>query len=399
MYIEELIDRLATNGAYLFHLPLSISYFDVTIVSSLSEQTNRGNAYTEKQRGLALRLATKYAFQLSTALGVDVAAIIKNPQYKHSLRVLSNIKSINIVDREGVSTIEVHFPYNQELVDIIKKYKDEQPNIEYKGLQWNSVEKCWDFSLSEPNIQFLNSFIESGFIADELFLKYKTEIQEIEYRMDEYIPMIEYVDGHFRYRNVVDHIPQPTSTDLVEVLLHARRHGITCWDEPIDIALESVDPVIYKFLKNTSGEVSFPPGETRLEQISDILNFSKNVLFVIPGGTEIDHLQYVHEYLISSGYQNDQMTVMFRLDSSSGRICNDYIKEHKLNTPLTDKVKFVFVSGKIPKPLIESGKNFDAIIHFGTNSAHYTLKNFVKSHHNVISMNLPNRKNREINFG
>jgi hypothetical protein len=336
---------------------------------------------------------------LSTALGVDVAAIIKNPQYKHSLRVLSNIKSINIVDREGVSTIEVHFPYNQELVDIIKKYKDEQPNIEYKGLQWNSVEKCWDFSLSEPNIQFLNSFIESGFIADELFLKYKTEIQGIEYRMDEYIPMIEYVDGHFRYRNVVDHIPQPTSTDLVEVLLHARRHGITCWDEPIDIALESVDPVIYKFLKNTSGEVSFPPGETRLEQISDILNFSKNVLFVIPGGTEIDHLQYVHEYLISSGYQNDQMTVMFRLDSSSGRICNDYIKEHKLNTPLSDAVKFVFISGKMPKPLIDSDKNFDMIIHFGTNSAHYTLKNFVKNHHNVISMNLPNRKDREINFG
>ena len=107
----------------------------------------------------------------------------------------------------------------------------------------------------------------------------------------------------------------------------------------------------------------------------------------------------MHEYLKLTRYQDEQMTVMFRLDSSSGRMCNDYIKENKLNTPLTDKVKFVFVSGKIPKPLIESGKNFDAIIHFGTNSAHYTLKNFVKSHHNVISMNLPNRKNREINFG
>ena len=399
MYIEELIDRLATNGNYLFHSTLTIAYVDITIVNSLSDQVLRGSAYTEKQRGLALRLVTKYASLLSAELGVDVATIIKNPQYKHPIRVLSGIRAINIVDREGVPTIEVQFPYNQEIVDSIKKYKDDQSSLEFKVLQWNSDKKCWDFGLSEPNIQFLNSFVDVGFVVDDLFLKYKTEIQEIEYHMDEYIPMIEYVDGHFRYRNVVDHIPQPNSTNLVEVLLHARRHGITCWDEPIDIALESIDPVIYKFLKNTSGEVSFPPGETRLEQISDILTFSENVLFVIPGGTEIDHLQYVHEYLLSSNYRNDQMTVMFRLDSSSGRICNDYIKEHKLNTPLSDTVKFVFISGKMPKPLIESDKNFDMIIHFGTNSAHYTLKNYIKNHHNVISMNLPNRKNRELNFG
>jgi len=87
---------------------------------------------------------------------------------------------------------------------------------------------------------------------------------------------------------------------------------------------------------------------------------------------------------------------MFRLDSSSGKICNDYIKQNKLNTPINDEIKFVFVSGKIPKPLIDSGKTFDAVIHFGTNSAHYTLKNFVRNHHNVISMNLPNQRNKEL---
>ena len=399
MYIEELIDRLASNGNYLFHRPLTIAYVDITIVTSLSDQIQRGSAYTEKQRGLALRIVSKYTSQLSTDLGVDVLALTKNPQYKHPVRVLSGIRAINIVDREDHHVIAVQFPYNQELVDSIKKYKDELPRFDNEGIQWNSEIKCWDFKLTEPNIQFLGSFIELGFVADDLFLKYRAEIQEIEYHMDEYIPIVEYVDGHFRYRNVVDHIPQPASTNLVEVLLHARRYGITCWDESIDIALESVDPVIYKFLKNATGEVSFPPGETELEQINDVLTFSENVLFVIPGGTELDHLRYVHEYLKLTRYQDEQMTVMFRLDSSSGRMCNDYIKENKLNTPLTDKVKFVFVSGKIPKPLIESGKNFDAIIHFGTNSAHYTLKNFVKSHHNVISMNLPNRKNREINFG
>jgi len=399
MYIEDLIDRLACYGNYLFHSPLTIAYVDITIVTSLSDQIQRGNAYTEKQRGLALRIVSKYVGVLSADLGFDVGTLLKNPQFSNPIRVISGIKSISIVDRGTGPVLAVQFPYNQELVDNIKKYKDSLTNFQAININWNSEEKYWEFGFTEPNIQFLCSFIDIGFVADEQFLKYRTEIQEIEHRIDEYVPIVEYVNGHFRYRNVVDHIPQPTSLNLVEVLLHARRHGINCWDESIDIALESVDPVIYKFLKNSSGEVSFPPGETELDQISDILTFSENVLFVIPGGTEIDHLKYVHEYLNSSKYQNEQMTVMFRLDSSSGRMCNEYIKEHKLNTPLSDKIKFVFVSGKIPKPLIESGKTFDVIVHFGTNSAHYTLKNFVKNHHNVISMNLPNRKNREINFG
>ena len=112
----------------------------------------------------------------------------------------------------------------------------------------------------------------------------------------------------------------------------------------------------------------------------------------------LEHLTYAHDYLKSIGYTNEQMTVLFRLDSSFGKMCNSYIKENKLNSPISNKIKFTFISGKIPKPLIESGKNFDAVIHFGTNSAHYTLKNYIKHHNNVISMNIPNNKNKELNF-
>ena len=121
-------------------------------------------------------------------------------------------------------------------------------------------------------------------------------------------------------------------------------------------------------------------------------------MFVIPGGSELDHLKTVHKFLCNQHIANDQLTVMFRLDSSSGKMCNDYIKENKLNTPISDTTKFVCVSGKIPKPLIENGKKFDLVVHFGTNSAHYTLKNYIKNHHNVISMSLHN-DNKELNFG
>ena len=391
MFIEDLIDRLSSNGNYLFHPSLSISYIDTNLVVSLSAQINQGSAYTEKQRGLALRIVTKYQTQLSTDLAVDVAAIVKNPQYKHGLRVLSGIRAINIVNREAVPTIAVQFPYHAELVENIKAYKDTRMSSVFDSINWNSIEKCWDFALTESNIQFLESYIEQGFVADNLFLQYIDDIRSIKQNIDKYVPIVEYVDGNFKYSNIVDRIPQPTSTNLVEVLLHAKRHGITCWDETIAEALESVNPTTHRFLKAPTSSTD-KSQETTLDQIRDILRYSETVLFVIPGGTEIEHLQHIHEYLKSIDYQEEQMTVMFRLDSSSGKICNDYIKQHKLNTPLNDSVKFVFVSGKIPKPLIAANKNFEVVVHFGTNSAHYTLQIFVRNHHSVISMNLPNRK-------
>jgi hypothetical protein len=193
----------------------------------------------------------------------------------------------------------------------------------------------------------------------------------------------------------MSNLPQPESDDLVEVLMHARRHGITTWDDAIKIALESITPSVYNFLKTPTGQILMQPDFTGLPAIKEIIHHCGDILFVIPGGTELDHLTHSHEYLLNEGYTNDQMTVMFRLDSSSGKICNDYIKQNKINTPLSNDTRFVFISGKIPKPLIESGKQFDLVVHFGTNSAHYTLKNYVKQHHNVISMNITN-KNKEL---
>ena len=79
---------------------------------------------------------------------------------------------------------------------------------------------------------------------------------------------------------------------------------------------------------------------------------------------------------------------LFRLDSSFGTMCNDYIKFNSLNNPISEKTKFVFISGKLPKPLIESNKDFDILIHYGLNSAHHGLRYFIKSHHNVINIGL-----------
>ena len=386
MYIEELIDRLACNGNFLFNQQLVINNNDWNIVYSLSEQIQRGNAYTEKQRGLAIRIVTKYAYKLAEE---NIIVDVLNPQFKMPARVLSDAKTITIkTTADRTMYIAVRFPYSQLLIDTIKEHKKHIPYTDVgDGISWNNETKEWDFDLTEENIKFVGT-IQSGFETDELFSKLLKDIQDIEAHFEDYVPIVTFEDGKFIYKNVMTNLPQPGSTDVVEVLLHARQHGITTWDDAIDIALQSINPTVYNFLKTPTGEILMQPEFVSLSAIKDIIGYSGNVLFVIPGGTELDHLTYAHEYLLSDGYDNSQMTVMFRLDSSSGKICNDYIRQHKVNTPLSDDIKFVFISRKIPKPLIESGKQFDLVVHFGTNSAHYTLKDYIKNHHNVVSMHI-----------
>jgi hypothetical protein len=396
MYIEDIINRLAGNGIYIFEPPVVTNKNDWNILFSLSTQIEKGNAFTEKQRALSLRLITKYTEEL-TVLGIDVLRELANPIFQFPVRVLSDIKTVSIDNDEA--KILVSFPFDQEIVDLIKAYKQTLPYIGSNGISWDSEKKLWAFMLNEQNIKFVGTLAPGKFHYDDQFMELFHSIEEIEKHFEDYIPIVVFEDGEFRYKNTVKSIPQPSSNNVIEVLLEARRYGINCWDDSIDLALQSIEPAVYGFLKNASGQpIEVQPEGAGLNNIKDILDLSNNVLVIIPGGTELEHLRYTHQYLTSIGHPETEMTVLFRLDSSFGQVCNDYIKEHKLNTPISNDVKFVFISGKIPKPLIASGKQFDLVIHYGTNSAHYTLKNYVKQHHNVISMNLPTSKIRELKF-
>ena len=396
MYIEDLIDRLANNGQYIFADMLSVHTFDRPIVNSLSQQAS---AYTEKQRGLALKLVTKYKDQLSTTLKINVSAILEAPLFKNAIRILGSAKQIILIETADSKYIDVKFPYSSELVDLIKEYKKTLTFNEAIGIMWQDDTKTWRFDLTELNILFLSSFVENGFNADEKFVRYITEVKEIEANFINYIPMVAYEDGRFVYKNVVDKIPQPISTDLIEVLLHARKYGIHCWDDAIDQAINSdaVNINLQTIFKSNSNTVVLDHGN-----LNDLVAILEDgvTLFVLPGGLELDYLKTVHRFLGSKGYTNDQLSVMFRLDNSikSGSACNLYIKDNILNNMINETTKFAFVSGKITKAILESPIKIDNVIHFGTSSAHYTLRNYVRNHHNVISFTLTHTT-MELPFG
>jgi DNA helicase HerA-like ATPase len=104
-----------------------------------------------------------------------------------------------------------------------------------------------------------------------------------------------------------------------------------------------------------------------------------------------------YEFLKSLDITADEMSVMFRLPKETGEKFNKFVKDEQLNNPITEKTRVVFISGKVPKTVIESNIKFNCVVNFSLHSVHYTIREFVKNHHNVIHI-LDKKPQRNFNF-
>lgn len=397
MFIEDLIHRLSGDGIYLFVAdPIPLLQMDEGIVNSLSTQIAMGNGFTEKQAILALKLVRRYARQLSVALNKDVIPFIDSPEYKLPTRIINQSKTIVIKKIVGSNKkiISINFPYNEIVVNNIKVYKKLLSQKSHTGnsINWNIDNKSWDFDLREEHVSWINSnIVNESFVVDESFVELVDQIEKVKNNIEGHVPMVIFEENKFRFVNVPPSVPQPSSLDVVDVLVEARKYGITIWSETIDAVLGKIDlnPFLLKFLTSPN-LTSLPEDREKLTMtdITSIVECSLPCLVVIPGGSELKHLELCYKLFQKYGISTEEMTVLFRLEGEIGKNTNSFIKENKLNNPISEKIKIVFISGKVPKPLVESKTNFSTILNFGISGVHYTLSNYLKNHHFVINYTL-----------
>jgi len=389
MFIEDLIDRLACEGNYMFSSSLSISSNDFKLMSSFSTQIAHGRGLTEKQKNYAIKILKKYSSILSAEFGVDINPLLTNPAMKFPTRVIPQSRNITIEkDENSISYIIARFPYDKEIIDKIILHRRNSTALDRNEVNWDADNKYWKFALTEQNICFLSSW--QNFQMDEKLLEYFKEIAAIQQQIENYVPMVTLDNNKkFIYKNVSKNIPTINSDNLIEVLLIARKYGVTCWSEEIDAELDKIiNNTVKSFLRsNYSDKVINTKTPITFDEVEEIIRYYENILFIIPCGSELKYLKGTYENLISKNYKNESMAVLFRLAAAQDQLnCNKFIHDNSLNNPISDKTTLIFVSGKIPKPLIETNKKFDLVINFGTSSAHYTLQNFLKNHHNVVTM-------------
>jgi len=268
--------------------------------------------------------------------------------------------------------------------------------------QWDPEHKAWIFSLDERSLTFLGRVaIEENFIVDEEFENYQNQIREIEANIEQYIPMLSFDGKNLKFLNISEKIAQPTNSNILENLFKARKLGIFTWDETIEQTDEwkNADPVVKKFLQTDPGEnMSINLEENGIFSLKDIVKFMGPALFVIPGGSEIEKLEKSLDFLKVNEISNEEISVLFRLPNETGEKFNNFVREEKLNSSISEKTKAVFISSKVPKTILDKKIKFNCVVNFNFYNIHYSIKNLLNWHHNVINV-LDNNKTRTLDFG
>jgi hypothetical protein len=383
LYIEDLICRLANEGPYMFTQPLQIWSMDASVIASLGQNPTLGKGFTEKQRNLVLRLCKKYRSQLFTQFGKDSEDALDNPEFKFPLiEPASQEKTITIVDKE----ILVKFPFSEEIVAKIRKFRD---TCLVKLVDWDSEDKAWKFKLEENNVMWIAGNLNlSTYSVDPEFTRIFEEISEILGKIEDHVPIIVKTDTGFSFLNVTDSVPQPSNDGLIETLLLAKHYGITTWDENVSNLLKTVQlsPILAEFLNETNtNSLEFDVYENSIDQFTDLFKYNVPALIIVPGYNEFFTLKNWLQWLKNQNFEEKDISVMFRLANDTGSMFNDLVKQNNINNPVGENTKIVFISQKLPKPLIKSGIDFKLIINLGSLSGvHYSVSSYLDNRPDII---------------
>jgi hypothetical protein len=380
MYIEDLIERLGPFS-------VSINSYDQSVIDSFRSQIQMGIGMTEKQSQLAIKLIKRYRHDLENYAGVasgTVQGIIDSPQFKLATRQLVPTRTIKIItDNDRQKFIEARFPYDENALKKIRNFKSSS-----KIRRWDKESGAWIFDLSEEHIKFLiELFDQNQFEYDEEFQNYVEQYNLIISNIEKYAPML--AEDH-TIKNSPKYMPKINGTDIIESVFQARRMGVILWDDSIDQYLKSdqTNPIIQKFLyKDVTQEIELGRGLKDLQCLELIIKHLGPTLFVIPGGSELEKTNLSYDILRGMGLEDKNISVLFRLPNETGKNFNEFVKNHQLNTPISEETLAVFVSNKLPKTVAKSGIRFNSIVNLGFDSAHYTLKEFMKNHQNSVLLN------------
>lgn len=390
MYIEDLLMTL-----YQY---LSVNRYDKLILNNFVGLSMSGTGLTEKQSQLAVKMLKRYSKNLSSHLGKNVNDDLIMPQFRYPVRKTKNQKTVSIIDHQIYSkAIKLEIPYNQEIINSIR-----QNRSDLGFANWDSDTKSWIFSLDEKNLNFLSKISENyGIVADEEIQGYFDQTKNILNAIEEHIPMLSIIEEKPVYKNVSNFVPKLETDNVISALFEARLSGIFTWDDKVSEYLNriEIDPLVKDYFNHESSKNFYIDNEIfPVQVLSSIIQYTCPVLFIISPGDELKKTKQIFDLLINMGYSTEQISVMFRLSNNEDKDFNSFVKDSDINNQISDKTLFVFVSAKMPKPVLQSNLRFNNIIVMGRLPHHSSIREYTKNKPNLIFY-CESNKNLELNFG
>jgi len=169
--------------------------------------------WTEKQARLALVLLKRYLTKFQ-AHGMDIKKLLDTPVYEDEFRVISFDKSIRkFQDDEGVDMIELRFPYNKKIIQLIRCIKDKR-DLPGMYAMYDGEAKKWTFIHSDVTAYYLTLIAvryDFKFMDDSLLNDYEEIKQGITGHRK---PTARLVDGEVTLSNAPESLQEYWNQNL-----------------------------------------------------------------------------------------------------------------------------------------------------------------------------------------
>jgi len=332
---------------------IQLSHQDLTAANSFQSVILGGNQLTKNQANFIIKILQKYRMFAKMA-GLDYTAVIDNPEWKKSFRVLDLSKRAYIEkDSESNLWICLKFPF--ALKEVFEK--EISPSVkDYSSSVWDAEEKVRKLKFYNFNLIEVFEFLQKhNFDIDDTFMIALAEVEEIWQNSEEISPGC-CIDGDGvalvnPIEDAVNFFVENKSGIVASDLLLAKSMGYPYLEKPQNL-VEKI-----AFLSETKFHVK------SIESFFEIYkSVGGPVAVILNKGDNSEN--WVKEFCGISkdfGIDSEEIRICFRLDKQEDRGFNQWVKDSGYGGKVESGNIFIF-QNKPPKWLFSEGKNVKIII-------------------------------------
>ncbi len=356
---------------------------DYETVRSLAESQY---AWTEKQARLALVILKRYLTKFQ-AHGMDIKELLDKPQYDDDFRVISFDKVIEkYTDDDNVDRIEMRFPYNKKVIQLIRCMKDKRDLPGMYAL-YDGEKKRWTFQHSDVTAYYLtliavrydfkftddsllNDYEEikkgiighrkptAALVGGEIVLNNSPEsLQEYWDANMKGKTALEQVDSLKNFNIRTDGISVPANTTIGHKIAHNEYHKL--WIDSKSFSKKEVVKGLlelncFPLIMPVSGDIHMQDDVKDFwEWLNAFKAFGIDILNDCSWGFDVKEPMYSKDY--KDGMARERTTLIN--NDTSQEFFQNLFELHQMSKQfklISDNTKIIFVRNRIPRALIKS---------------------------------------------
>lgn len=348
------IDSLLT--AILRQSKSKISPDDLTFINNILEEIKSKNFISSENTNKLSSTIKKYKKFLTPYLKYYLEMFTNN-KIKFN-ETLSNI-IIDIEDDPKFKKV-ITITSNSNTGNLLKYINGNNTLLKFHF--WDIYSKKWKLALVEKNIEFISHLhkeFKSSVILNNQLKEYIDKVNEIKNNKTIYIPTLIKENNCYKFNNLPNN--EKLFDNLSDALFEAKKSGVN-----------SIDPNIYstdEYKNYTTAESNFFSIKKyiNIENINELKNLSKYlfpVIVMLPDNNELETLKECLEFFNSTGINDNEVSVLFRLSNTYSKDFNSYLKERGINYLCNNTTKVIFIKKVIPKIIFQKNINHKTMIIF-----------------------------------